>query len=383
MRVIILGIVSLVTMMSAAADRVNDAISTYNAVVSAGDTDAKVSAALELGEAAMAAEVRDDAALLVFEAAKTLCLSNACASAKPYANWAMSAGGNFEGVAFEEFVALSRYADWRADTNKATRAALDQALTQLVATEPSLMSVVMFQRRYNEDLIDGEWESGAVAAQHAADHFAPVRDVIGQQWSRAKLASISSAYNSEPDIEHLYAFARLEQELNMLYSLLDEAETEDPGVAWLNDNRYAAQAWRLAAEAYFISTSHRKPIQAQILEDEIGAIVSYQTGEPEPVDPNALQLCAGEMRMRPALSYPGRVERRGQYGAVIMELTLKDGKVASVTPLAAVPSEGFKDRAAKTIAKWTWKTSVPKRDIGVTCKMDRDQMILPIIFALK
>ncbi|MDJ0921843.1 MAG: energy transducer TonB [Henriciella sp.] len=384
MRLLVLGLISSLLALGAAADRVSEAIATYNAVINTSDQDTKLIAARELGEAAMTATERPDAALLAFEAAKTLCLANACETAQPFANWAVSEGGSYDGVPYEDFILLSAYTDWRVDANKTTRAALDRALTSIVNTDPSLLSVIAFQTRYSEDLAAEAWERAASAAEDAVSHFKPVKEVIGQQWSHARLVQISSAFNHEPDLEQVFAFARLERELNELHHAYHEAASEEPLPAWVDDNRYAAEAWRLATETYFKSTTHKKAIEAAALDADIVAIVDYETAEPDTVSASSdrLPLCDGELRMRPRLSYPAKAQRHGQFGAVIMDLTLKDGEVADVETLAAVPSAGFKDRAARTVAKWSWKPNVPRSDIGTRCSLDRNNMILPLVFAL-
>ncbi|MEM9937473.1 MAG: energy transducer TonB [Pseudomonadota bacterium] len=383
LRFILAGLLSSLLALGAAADRINDAIAAYNAVVNTSDTEAKLAAAEALGEAAMVAEERDDAALLAFEAAKTLCLANACEAAKPVANWALSKGGNFEDVPYEDFIVLSAYADWRVDDRRATRAALDKALTTIVKTEPSFMSVIIFQVRYAEDLADEKWARAALTAEQAAEHFEPVKAVIGQQWSNARTAAIASAFNDEPELDHLFAFASLERELNEIHSAHHEANGDAPHAAWLDTSRYTAQAWRLASEAYFKSTSHKASSEARSLEQQVEAIVSYENTDLQPSEMTGLPLCEGEFRMRPSLSYPSRAARRGQFGAVIMQLSLADGKVSSIEPLASVPADGFKDQATKTVSKWTWRTDVPKTDIGVACRMDKENIILPLIFALR
>lgn len=93
-----------------------------------------------------------------------------------------------------------------------------------------------------------------------------------------------------------------------------------------------------------------------------------------------LPLCLGKFDMEPKLKYPRSAARKGMVGAVIARIALKDGKVDTVNILGSVPEEGFKAAAAETVAQWQWIVS--DGEPGVTCRLDRKNLILPMTFQM-
>lgn len=381
MRLILAILVSLAFHSLAYAD-VEAAITQYNQASSNGSDMDRISAAKVLGAAVMADPSDGDASLLLYESAWTLCRLENCADAAPIAAFSLTLP-EVEGAApMIQRQLLSSYVDWKVKDSSRTRKALDAALEATKTAPPSVLSLTAHKARVTRDTIKSDWRSQRKTAAVAAEHLSPIKDITGPLWAEFRQASISSAFLYEPNIEQLYAQAHLEGELKALdYDTL-------PSEQQMIEAYWRASTWRLAMDAYFRSAdSRRKPAPGRI--DEILASygvekpVPYTTLEEPQIDEEGdvkLPFCPGNFDMDPELQYPRQAERKGMVGAVIAKIEVKDGKVSDVLILGSVPDEAFKALAAETVQQWTWDVS--DGEPGITCRADRKNIILPMLFQM-
>lgn len=377
--------------LCAAADApdINQAISAYNDAVSNGTPDARTEAARQLGTAIMANPDREDAAVLAYEAGQTLCVYAACEGADEVAAFAAGQPLNSDAIRPGDIALLADFAAWKSDPDRKTRKALDETLAAQVESGASMLSLVAFQSRYLADYSEGDWQDAARSAGEAATHFEPFRNMVGQQWSDARIASITANFNDDPDTEDVLGMARHHVEIGKM-----SAAAGDEAPAWLDDHWYMSDAWVMAMSAYFHSGGGRtlgsrlKGPDPDRLDDRVDDITaeldeiedSLPAVEPEAGADNALPFCDGTFRMKPALRYPSGVANRGMFGAVIARVTVSDLAVSDVEILAAVPSQTFEETAEETIRQWRWKVETGKP--GETCRASRENIVLPMVFQL-
>ncbi len=367
---------------AATAQSADQAIQNYNAARSGGDPALRIQTAIELGHAAIANPDRSDAQTLAFEAAQTLCLIDDCKGALPFTDWLLQMAGEPQGAQPGDEAILAAYSAWSAKPNKKNRKALDAALDPITTRQPSLLSVTIFQKRYVSDLQKDRWLAGKTSAEAAAVHFESAKDVIGSNWSDAVTSSLVAAFNQIQREETVLAMASHEGRLKRMHGEMQSASATIPD--WVDDHRYRATAWRMAMAAYFLSENgpqRSKQLDTKI-DEVLGELADPDLPPPTPAQSGDTQpFCGGTFDMKPKLSYPRGAGRKGLFGAALMRISVTDGKVSAVEPLAAVPYEGFKDHAAQTIMKWSWVPSDP--GAGVTCTLNNKNIELPLVFALR
>ncbi|MEO1027920.1 MAG: energy transducer TonB [Pseudomonadota bacterium] len=367
----------------AAAQTADDIIRSFNQAKRSGSIADRVSASEALGAFAIANPDEEDAFILGYEAAQTLCRLGECAAAVPITDWLATQAPDAE-VEPTDLAVLIALANWSEKPRGKQRKALDEALGAIVDRAPSLLSVVAFQRRYSSDLsAQSNWGRAAESAGDAADHFAQAKGVIGMQWSDARTSELAARFNNKRAEQTVLNMAKHERDLGIMINEARDDEGNYP--EWLDDHKYRADAWRMAMEAYFLTNKPKTTAQRLINEaKEVvgefgGPTVPPGVDEEEP-EQEGLPFCAGRFDMKPSLQYPSGAAQRGLFGAAIMRITVADGEVSEVEALAAVPFEGFKESAAKTIAKWKWITT--DDGVGVTCGLDRENIVLPLTFSL-
>lgn len=369
---------------SASAQSADEIIGAYNQAQNGGSLAARTSAAEALGAFAVANPTRDDAYLLVYEAGQTLCRLDQCIKAKPLTEWLSTKEGGSTDVDPSDVAVLIALVDWTEKPRGKQRKALDKALAAIVDRAPSLLSVAAFQRRYGADVgSQSNWGRTSQSAGEAAKHFEPYKDLIGQQWSSARTSELAARFNDKRDRLAVLDMAKHDRLLRDMIVEVFQKEGDRPD--WMDEHRYRAEAWTMAMEAYFRSEKTRATADKirqevdEILGDFAGPTEWPETEEEKP-DTQKLPFCGGTFNMKPALQYPRAATERGLYGAALMKITITNGEVSDVEALAAVPFEGFKASAAETISKWKWVSNDP--GVGKTCGLDRENIILPLTFAL-
>ena len=367
--------ISLIVNPATASEDVTKAIIAYNQAKSSGDLSLRLEAAKVLGEAAIANPDCDDAPVLAFEAAQTLCLAGDCESAQPFADWLATQTDS--SLPTGDIGLLQAYANWQVKKNSRTREPFDAALITF-GTDPSLLSVAAYQARYMHDLEKARWRRAAETAQAAADHFEPILTMIPSQWADAEIAVISSRFNAEPDEQDLYDMVRLRWDFSRREQLDQNRDAMDSA-------RYRAQAWQLAMDAYFAS---RFPNSAR--DERITTTVReiLDRSLPQRVRPQAIEFaegsiptlpfCSGQFVAPKPLKYPNIAINNGWVGAVIIKFDVEDGHPINLESLAAVPFEGFSETVLDYAASRTYE--VKSGEPGINCQLSRKSVIEPYIF---
>lgn len=354
----------------------NAAIAAYNSAREAGDPQTMASAARELAAAAIANPERSDAALLGFEAGSTLCLVNDCEGALEVAEFAVGLTPSSNLPPTDQRVALLALTRYAKRETRSTRRALDEALTPLIDSDPSLLSVLAFRRRLDDAVSAGKWRQAVKSASEAAIHFEKLEDVRPDLLASARMTAITAAFNQSPKSSQILDMARFEATYGAMRSDIHSLDEENP--KWLDDAYFSAFAWRLAMTSYFESSSRQRPADEEI-EDILGDYASPSAEQT--VVPGALPACEGRPNYEPKLRYPRGQAVRGRIGAVVVRFKVRDGEIVEPEVLAAVPYEGFKEGVLETILKWKWELDddQPERP----CSPDHDNVLVPYVFSLR
>lgn len=369
----------------AVADEVTDAIVAYNQARESGETTARIAASIKLGDAALANKNNPNAVIMAFEAGQTLCFLQDCRGTAPYADWAATQDAEGAGLRAADVALLQAYAAWRNKSSGRTRNALNDALKPLVDTEPSLLSMVAFASRYQSDMAEGKWSAVRRSAGAATTHFEPDKNTIPTYYINAKSSRTIADFVDRPTPEGVLSFAKLEVEWEVLNHELDIER--EPG---MKDLYWVINAWHLATQAYTLSDPSIAKRKRNQIVDEANLILDgipadarcevCQASETSEGERNSgrLPFCKGSFKMEPEMEYPEIPAWRGYFGAVLLRVAIKEGAVDTIEPLAAVPTKVFEEHAMDTVSQWTWdvQDGVP----GETCRLDRKNIILPLIF---
>ncbi|WP_139792397.1 energy transducer TonB [Henriciella litoralis] len=364
-----------------AAD-ISEVMVSYNQAMADGTPQEKIVAATNLGKAALENTDREDAGQLAYEAGQALCQYADCEGAAPFAEFAASPGRAIAPLSAEDVELLSAYSAWRsAPDDRKTRKTLDEALKAKADGTVSMLSLTAFNKRYFSDAKDGDWRKAIAAADAAAAHFAPVKQMIGSHWSNAKMFALTSAFKIAPDDQQVLDMAQHQADLSKLSGELS-AQPE-----WLAEHYFQTVAWRNTMMAYFQSVGgdnrlnrryHKDPGRLNtevnaILEADNG-IASSSASSASSENQTKLPLCAGHMSEVPRLYYSDPEYEGAKYGSVVFRMSLEDGRVSDTTVLAAVPAGIFEDQAAETALQWKWivEEGVP----GETCTTTSNNLIM-------
>lgn len=393
MKILFLAAALVVSLSSAQAQShsadLDAAIAAYNEAVGSGDRTHRVEAAAAMANATPANPDASDAGLLAYEAGQTLCVYNKCVGAAPIASFAVGKTPSGGSIREADIQLLKAYADWRDNAKRKTRTALDDALEIIGPLDATMLSISAFHARYVADLQRGDWDKAANSASTTAVHLEPLKNTFGEMWSDAKIAAIAASFNHAPDSNQPIAMTHHLVELSKMRASLDEPPE------WMADHYFTADAWQMAMTAFFLSTEYsgslkriKGPNPAR-LQSEIDAINATaedqrQTPDPKSAEPvstgDDLPFCNGNLEMNPSLRYPGSAAIRGKFGAVIVSFSIDDLNVENVEVLAAVPSSTFEEMALETVEQWKWV--VEGDSPGTNCSTSRDNVILPLVFAL-
>ena len=259
-----------------------------------------------------------------------------------------------------------------------TRAGLLAAL-EAYQGDPTIETVNAHLTLMLNDTNAGDYRKVRESALAAADHLEPVSDILPKQLAEAKFMAAVGLFNGYRDSDAMIEMAHAE---GFTRSVRTEAGDLPE---WAEPLKWKATAWRMAMSAYFESAGERYPADADI--DEI--LVSYgfdqegaNTEAIRSPGKSGLPHCPGKLIQRPKMRYPVGGARRGMYGAVILELEFdRDGQVINPEVLASVPLEFFNEKSERTVGKWRYE---PKNeaDVGVSCALERTNVILPLIFQI-
>lgn len=347
----------------------------YNTAIEAGDASLIKTAALQLANAAMSDPGNPEAGVAAYEAAWSLCRIGACREALPAAKFAESLPS---ATARERL--LSAFAAWKVQTSYPNARVLQAALTDAAPLSPTGMSVSAFREFYGAKLTARDFPGAEKLAQQARSHFAGGGEAFQRFEIEARGIAITSRFNISPRVAHLEEMVHLRGELSQMRRAAGRDRPK-----WMDDAYWNANAWQSAMQAYFVAVGDRRYRAARIEEilagyeskDELAEVVEVSEEEAER---NRARFCEGGMVHEPPMRYPTGQGMRGRFGTVIIKFRLEDGRVHEPEVLAAVPFDGFRDEALKTISQWYFK---PSEDPALTgCRLNHNNMIQEFIFAI-
>jgi len=248
------------------------------------------------------------------------------------------------------------------------------------AGAPTTLSIKAHMARVNEDSDGNGYRQLRKSSQAAIQHIEPVAGQIMQVYADLRLVSAVALFNDTQDKDAVYEMAHLKGWLGELKASEESAQPE-----WINPLYWRSEAWLLAMNAYYSSARKTEPSEEEIesilaLYEPSGKALEFKS-EPIEAEDDGLPFCGGELNMSPKLSYPRGNARKGMFGSVILRFGYDDeGGVIGIEPLAAIPIDGFKDDAARTVKKWKWIPDEGQAP-GIDCTLERSNVVLPLVYA--
>lgn len=344
-----LALAGLATGLPAAADNMPDgSVSVYNEAVQAGNTDAIIAAAKQLGAAAIAHPDDPQAAKAAFETGNQLCLHGACADAVPMADFLKGLEGDLP-ASQAELDILAAFAEWSASNGKAKAdAAFGKVLEAHKDAAPSRLTMAAYES-YAADLIGSDrWHARRARASLAADHLEQVRDIIPNRWATMALLSASSLFNDSRSTDAL-------QEVVDIENWLHPQHLSDDGGA-LDRVYYRTVAWHYALMAYYRAAGGRLFKNARKIDEEGEKAYKKANRKQDDAGSDDPPLCKGDVASVPRPIYPRNAARKGYVGAVLVGFDFVDGEPANFRILASVPSGEFEQASLDSMKhfKWEW-----------------------------
>ncbi|MCR9079318.1 MAG: energy transducer TonB [Hyphomonadaceae bacterium] len=265
-----------------------------------------------------------------------------------------------------------------AARSKTTRDALMGALSDYSgdATVESVNAYVTLL------LHDGTGESSEdlyQSATAATAHFEPVADIIPKQYLEARLLAAIAQFNINQVPEAMIEMAHVEGRARAYEDEIGERPD------WAKTLEWKADAWGMAMDAYFDSAREDHPDESEIqaiLAGYNADVASRNARADRSLDERGLPFCAGRMIQRPKMRYPAGYANRGRFGAVILELDLdSEGQVINPRVRASVPEGVFDEKSLRVVGKWKFKPD-DRRAVGVSCRLERANLVQPLTFAL-
>ncbi|MFN3312832.1 MAG: energy transducer TonB [Hyphomonas sp.] len=346
----------------------------YNAALQAGDASMIQTAAMQLANGAMSDPDNPDSGIAAYEAAWTLCRTGACEQALPAAMFAAGLPG-----ATAQDRLLSAFAAWKVQSSSSNARTLQAALNDAAPLAPSGMSVSAFREFYGARLLSRDYAGAERLAKQAQSHFALGGEPFQRFEFEARGIAITSRFNSSPRAAQVEEMVHLRGELSQLRRAAGRDRPD-----WMNDAYWLANAWQNAMQAYFVSTDRRfrAARMEEILAGYEGGAAPIEVSEAAEGEAGTVRarFCEGEMVQQPAMRYPVGQGMRGRFGSVIVKFRFEDGKVRDPEVLAAVPSDGFREDALRTVSQWYFRPSEDPVQSG--CRLDHNSVIQEFVFAL-
>lgn len=266
-----------------------------------------------------------------------------------------------------------------ANPDETTRAALMTALNAYDG-EPTVQSVNAYIGLMMQDGAGDSAEDTLASASAATAHFEPIADIIPKQYLEARFLAAVALFNAEQDRDAMLEMAHVEGRARAY----TDATGERPD--WASFLKWKADAWGMAMDAYFASAGENHPnddeIQA-ILKSYGADIATRNALAARSLDDEGLRFCSGKMIQRPAMKYPASRDSKNRFGAVILQMDLNsDGEVINPSVLASVPENVFDEKSLRVVGKWKFKPK-DRNAVGVTCRLERTNLVQPLTFELR
>ncbi|MEL7031882.1 MAG: energy transducer TonB [Pseudomonadota bacterium] len=217
------------------------------------------------------------------------------------------------------------------------------------------------------------------SASATATHLESVANILPRQYLEARFIAATASFNGTQDSNAMLEMAHVQG-----LASHQRDETQRPP-DWAQTIRYNAEAWRMAMETYYTSNNVRNipTQQVDLILSEYRLSLPYTAPPDVAVAESDLPHCDGTFVQKPAMKYSRRKANKGMFGALLVEFEFDaEGKVANPVILASVPARNFDDDVLRTIKKWTFKAAGDETP-GVTCRLNRSNVIQPFSFYLK
>lgn len=265
------------------------------------------------------------------------------------------------------------------DPSETSRTALVGALADY-AGDPTVQSVNAYVSLLLHDGASGDNENLYETASAATVHLEPVADILPKQYLEARFLAAVAQFNLSQSQDAMIEMAHVEGRSRAYTDQLGERPE------WATSLKWQADAWGMAMDAYFESSreSHPGADEIQSILASYGSDVASRNALAErSLDENGLPFCRGKMIQRPAMKHPSGPYYRGQFGSVILEFDLDaEGQVINPRVLASVPQAVFDEKSMRVVGKWKFKPE-NRREVGVTCRLERSNLIQPLTFELR
>ena len=246
--------------------------------------------------------------------------------------------------------------------------------------DPTVETVQAYLALMKSDTAGANYPDMRETALATATHLKPVSEILPRQYIEAKYIAAVSYFNHRQNADAILEMAHVE---GFTRHFVDDVG-EHPD--WANDLKWRADAWGMAMEAYFESSRERYPGR-----DKVNAILetygsleqAARIGASQSPVEYALPHCPGQMIQRPKMRYPAGKAMRGMFGAVILGLEFDlEGNVINPKVLASVPEEEFDEKSLRVVGKWRYKPDEPDQ-VGVTCRLERTDVVQPLVFEIR
>ncbi len=268
---------------------------------------------------------------------------------------------------------------YTAETTDDTRAALMAVLAAYDDT-PTVETVNAHFVVMANDTIAGDYDNMLESGLATRSHLEPVVDLLPRQYAEARYIVGIAQFNGDVDDAAMLEMAHVEGFARAYRDQIGEQPD------WARHLKWKAGAWGMAMDAYFESTRKRHPD-----EDDIERIRASYGADTEAmnaaagtyIDDSSLPTCSGRMIQKPKMRYPAGKAMRGKFGAVILGMAFDaEGNVINPRVLASVPFEEFDDKSMSTVSKWRFKPDNPKQ-VGVSCRIQRTDVVQPLVFQIR
>ena len=245
--------------------------------------------------------------------------------------------------------------------------------------DAAIETVQAYRAILANDVESGRFSRIRESALATAAHLEPVSDILPKLHIEAKFFAAIALFNGRQDSDAIIEMAHVQ---GLAQSIVAEAGSRPD---WASDFRWKAEAWRMAMEAYFMSTNARYPSELKVQ----SVLDEYPYSEQPASEDGAciqaeetLPRCPAKMGQKPKLRYSAKQAFKGMYGAVILGFeTDADGRVVNPRVLASIPSEEFDQRSLDVIGQWRLEAENPE-DVGVKCRLNNSNVVQPLTFYL-
>jgi TonB family protein len=266
-----------------------------------------------------------------------------------------------------------------ADRTDQTRTALLGALTDYQG-EPTVESVNAYLSLLLYEAAGSNSENLFETASAATAHLESISDIVPKQYLEARYLAAVARFNVEPVAAAMIEMAHVEGQARAFVDHLGEHPD------WAESLKWKADAWGMAMKAYFVSAREDYPADSEvqaILASYGSDVASRNALAARSLDENGLPFCAGRMIQSPTMKYPSGRKFREKFGSVILGFDLNpDGQVINQKVLASVPEGVFDEKSLRVVGKWRFKPN-DRRSVGVSCRLERTNMVQPLTFELR